>query len=101
MKERHPIIGDVRSRCLIGCVELVRDRNAKEPIVEFNTAPPLVDEIKAQLIERGLYVYVRWNLILLAPPLIIVEQDLRKGLALLEEVIGWVAKRLYTAPGRK
>jgi len=94
MKERHPIIGDVRSQGLIGCVELVRDRNTKKPIVEFNTAPPLVDEIKAQFIERGLYIYVRWNLILLAPPLIIEEEDLRKGLALLEEVIGWVANRL-------
>ena len=93
MKERHPIIGDVRSQGLIACVELVRDRNTKEPIVEFNTAPPLVDEIKAQFIERGLYLYVRWNLILLSPPLVIEEEDLRKGLALLEEVIEWVANR--------
>jgi len=93
MKERHPIVGDVRSQGLIACVELVRDRNTKEPIVEFNTAPPLVDEIKAQFIERGLYLYVRWNLILLSPPLIIEEEDLRKGLALLEEVIEWIANR--------
>jgi len=93
MKERIPIVGDVRSQGLSGCVELVKDRNTKEPIIPFNTAPPLVDEIKAQFIERGLYLYVRGNLILLAPPLVIEEEDLRKGLTLLEEVIEWVANR--------
>ena len=51
---------------------------------------------KAQFVERGLYLYVRWNLILLAPPLIIEEEDLRKGLALLEEVVEWLANRLVT-----
>jgi len=49
-----------------------------------------VDEIKAKFVERGLDVDVRWNLILFAPPLIIGEQDLRQGLAVLGEVIEWV-----------
>jgi taurine--2-oxoglutarate transaminase len=93
IKKRHPIVGDVRSQGLLGCVELVRDRTTREPIVEFNTAPPLVDAIKARFVEQGLYVYVRWNLILLAPPLIIEEQDLRKGLAIVDEVVAWVTSQ--------
>lgn len=87
IKERHAIVGDVRSQGLFACIELVRDRETREPLVEFNTAPPLVDEIKAEFSRRGLYVYVRWNLIFVAPPLILDEADLKRGLAILEEVL--------------
>jgi adenosylmethionine-8-amino-7-oxononanoate aminotransferase len=55
--------------------------------VEFNTSPPLVDDFKAACIRRGLYVFMRWNLVLMAPPLIINEQELLDGLGRLDEVL--------------
>ena len=92
LKERHPCIGDVRSQGLFACIELVRDRETRERLVPFNTSPPLVTSIKRQCLERGLFSYIRWNLILLAPPLVIGEMDLRKGVDILDEVLAWVDK---------
>jgi taurine--2-oxoglutarate transaminase len=37
------------------------------------------------LLERGLYVYIHWNNVLIAPPLIISEDELAEGLAILDE----------------
>ena len=91
LKQCHEIIGDVRSRGLLACIELVRDRDSKTPLVEFNTASPLVDQAKAEFAKRGLYVFMRWNQIFLAPPLIIESADLQAGLSGLEEVLNWIA----------
>ncbi len=90
MKQRHRCVGDVRSSGLLACIELVEDKATHRPLVEFNTASPLVDAIRAKYLQRGLFIYNRWNLILLAPPLIIEEPDLREGLGLLDEVLTWI-----------
>ncbi|MBI2193698.1 MAG: aminotransferase class III-fold pyridoxal phosphate-dependent enzyme [Planctomycetes bacterium] len=87
LRARHPCIGDVRSQGLFACIELVKDQRGREPLAAFNTSPPVVGEIRRQCLQRGLYLYNRWNLILLAPPLIIGEEDLRKGLAILDAVL--------------
>jgi taurine--2-oxoglutarate transaminase len=90
LKDRHDVVGDVRSLGLLACIELVKDRETKVPLVDFNTAPPLVDEIKAQFRDRGLYVFVRWNLIFLAPPLITDGDQLAVAIQVLDEVLSWI-----------
>ena len=93
LKERHPCVGDTRSQGLLACIELVEDRETHKPLVPFNTAPPLVAEIKQQCLDRGLFLYTRWNLILMSPPLIINESELREGLAIVDEVLSWLEGR--------
>ncbi|MFZ1751696.1 MAG: aminotransferase class III-fold pyridoxal phosphate-dependent enzyme, partial [Saprospiraceae bacterium] len=39
MKKQHPSIGDWRNTGLLGCLELVRDRETKEPFAPFNAKP--------------------------------------------------------------
>ncbi len=90
LRDKHDCVGDVRCQGLFACIELVKNRDTKEPLVEFNTAPPLVDEIKSQFRQRGLYVFVRWNLIFLAPPLIISDQEIAAGMDMLDEVLSWI-----------
>ncbi len=99
LQQRHEIVGDVRSLGFLACIELVSDRSKRTPLIEFNTAPPLVDEIKKQFRERGLYTFVRWNLIFLAPPLISDQRQLAEGLEIVDDVISWIENRtLATAP---
>lgn len=90
LAERHPSIGDVRG---LGCfwgLELVRDRDTREPLVPFNAggeaAAPVTRLTKAAL-ERGLYLFVHWNVIMLAPPLNITREELAEGLGILDEVL--------------
>jgi len=90
LAERHPSIGDVRG---LGCfwgLELVRNRETREPLVPFNAAGedalPVARLAKAAL-ERGLYLFVHWNVVMLAPPLNITREELDEGLQILDDVL--------------
>jgi len=83
--ENHPSVGDVRSIGLFGAVELVRDRRSREPVAPFNGTSPEMTALKRFLLDRGLYVYLHWNVVLLVPPLILSEDELAEGLAILDE----------------
>ena len=51
--ERHPSVGEVRSIGLFGVIELVRDRNTKEPMAPFNGSSPEMTAIREYLLEHG------------------------------------------------
>ena len=83
--ESHPSVGDVRSIGLFGAVELVRDRRTRKPMAPFDGTSPEMTSLRRFLLERGLYVYIHWNIVLIVPPLIITEDELAEGLAILDE----------------
>ena len=83
--ESHPSVGDVRSIGLFAAVELVRDRKSREPMAPFDGTSPEMIALRRFLLERGLYVYIHWNNVLIVPPLIISEDELAEGLAILDE----------------
>ena len=90
LAERHPSIGDVRGRGLFWGLELVRNRETREPLVPFNAAAeaaaPILRLTKAAL-ERGLYLFVHWNVVVVCPPLTITREELDEGLAALDDVL--------------
>ncbi|HEY5850464.1 MAG TPA: aspartate aminotransferase family protein [Lysobacter sp.] len=90
MQQRHPSIGDVRGLGAFWAIELVRDRNTREALVPFNAAgadnAPMV-EFTAACKKRGLWPFVVSNRIHVAPPLIIDDQNLREGLAIIDEAL--------------
>ena len=90
MAQRHSCLGDARCRGLMACLELVRDKTTCEPLAPFNENTPVVEELKTRFRACGLYVFVRSGLILMAPPLVIKESDLREGLQKLEGVLTWL-----------
>jgi taurine--2-oxoglutarate transaminase len=79
LAERHECIGDVRGLGLLWGLELVSDRESREPL----NARPVAKEALA----RGLHLFARGNVVLVAPPLVISREDLAEGLALLSEVL--------------
>src|SRR3954451_19449375 len=93
LAERHPSIGDIRGKGLFWGVELVKDRGTREPLVPFNAsgadASPVVALGKAAM-ERGLYLFVHWNVVMIAPPLTITREELDEGLATLDEALAVV-----------
>jgi taurine--2-oxoglutarate transaminase len=83
--ESHPSVGDVRSIGLFGAVELVRNRQTREPMAPFNGTSAEMMALRKFLLGRGLYVYVHWNTVLIVPPLIITEDELAEGIEILDE----------------
>ena len=90
MKAKHPSIGDWRNTGLLGCLELVKDRKTKEPMAPFNAKPDemvVMNRVAAKIRELGMYTFVRWNYIFIAPPLCINEKQIDEGLAIISEAI--------------
>nr|NIO07715.1 aminotransferase class III-fold pyridoxal phosphate-dependent enzyme [Deltaproteobacteria bacterium]NIS83239.1 aminotransferase class III-fold pyridoxal phosphate-dependent enzyme [Anaerolineales bacterium] len=93
IKERHPSVGDARSIGLFGCLELVKNRKTKEPLVPYNAmgeAAAITKEINRRLMAKRVYAPARWMLMFVAPPLSITEDQLREGLSVTDEVLDWV-----------
>ena len=90
MKKKHPSIGDWRNTGLLGCIELVKNRTTKEPMAPFNAKPDemvIMNKVAAKLKELGLYTFVRWNYIFVAPPLSITKEQVDEGLGMISEAI--------------
>ncbi|MDW7730211.1 MAG: aminotransferase class III-fold pyridoxal phosphate-dependent enzyme [Bacillota bacterium] len=95
MKEKHPSIGDVRSIGLFAAIELVKDRDTKEPLAPWNGPDPgIMGQISKCLKEKGVYVYPRWNYLFLAPPIAINEEELKFGLDAIDECLDLADKAL-------
>jgi len=88
-----PSIGEVRGKGLFWGIELVKDRETREPLVPFNAAgeamAPVAKLAKAAM-ERGVYLMTHWNVIICAPPLTITREELDEGLGVLDEVLSLV-----------
>lgn len=90
LKQKHPSIGDWRNTGLLGCLELVKDRASKEPMAPFNAKPDemiIMNKVAAKIKELGMYTFVRWNYIFIAPPLCITKEQIDEGLAIISEAI--------------
>jgi len=85
--EAHPSVGDVRSIGLFGILEVVKDRKTKEPIAPWNGSSPEMIALRKYCLDHGLYVYTHWHTILIIPPLIISEEQLKEGFAILDEAL--------------
>jgi taurine--2-oxoglutarate transaminase len=93
MMEQHPSIGDWRNTGLFGCVELVKNRATKEPMAPWNAAPAqmeIMNKVAAKIKELGMYTFVRWNYIFIAPPLSITKDELDGGLDIISQAISVV-----------
>jgi taurine--2-oxoglutarate transaminase len=93
LQERHSSIGEIRGKGLFWGIELVRDRETREPLVPFNATgedfAPMAELMKAAM-ERGLYLMTHWNVIMVVPPLTITREELDEGLGILDEALAIV-----------
>jgi len=90
LKAKHPSVGDVRSIGLFAVIELVKDKETKQPMAPWNAKPHemgVMAQVPGALRERGMYTFSKWNWIFVIPPLSINETELREGLRILDEVL--------------
>ena len=90
MAQKHPSIGDFRNTGLLGCIELVKNRETKEPMAPWNAKPDemeVMNQVAARIKELGMFTFVRWNYIFIAPPLIITEEQMDEGLNIISQAI--------------
>jgi taurine---2-oxoglutarate transaminase len=74
----------------MGCIELVKNRLTREPMAPFNANPTemeTMNKVAARLKELGMYTFVRWNYIFIAPPLCISRDQVDEGLAIIAQAL--------------
>ena len=98
LADKHPSIGEVRGRGLFVGIELVKNRNSREPLVPFNAkgeaAKPMT-EITRFAMQQGLYLSTFSNIIRVTPPLNIPYEDLKHGVEILDQALN-IADRHIT-----
>jgi taurine--2-oxoglutarate transaminase len=92
MKQKHPSIGDVRGLGLFAAIEFVKDRKTREPIVpwtveNYEKKNATISAVLAQMKTEGVIGYSRWNVIFIAPPLCITEEQLMEGLRVIDKAM--------------
>lgn len=87
---KHPSIGDWRNTGLLGCLELVRNRQTKEPMAMFNApsdSSSVMSRVAVKIRELGMYTFVRWGFIFIAPPLCITKAQIDEGLGMISKAL--------------
>ena len=82
LKEKHEVIGDVRGMGLMQAIELVKDRNSKEP------APQETAAVMEEARKRGLLIGkggLFGNVIRMSPPMNIAKSDVDEAFKVLDE----------------
>ncbi len=98
MKDAHPAMGDIRVTGLLGCIELVRNRQTKEPTTPWNAAADEMvptHRMAGRIRELGMFTFVRWNWIFVAPPLIITRSQIDEGLDVISQAISIADEYCY------
>ncbi|MFQ6053540.1 MAG: aminotransferase class III-fold pyridoxal phosphate-dependent enzyme, partial [Candidatus Bathyarchaeia archaeon] len=89
LQEEHISVGDVRGKGLFWGVELVKNRETKEPFVTRaqKFLPNMLKRISAAAMDRGVYIVNVINTLIIAPPLIVDEEEIDEGAEVLDEVL--------------
>ncbi len=96
LQRRHPVVGDVRGIGAHFGIELVRDRESREPLVEWHHPGGSVP-MKAfygEMLRRGVHAYGRYNVVIVTPPLTISKDELQEGFDALDASLTVVEKGL-------
>lgn len=94
----HPCIGDFRNTGLLGCIELVKNRETKEPMAPYNAKAAdmvVMNKVASCLRELGMYAFVRWNYVFIAPPLCINTAQVDEGLNIISEALKIADEHCY------
>ncbi|HEX5771635.1 MAG TPA: aspartate aminotransferase family protein, partial [Nocardioidaceae bacterium] len=97
LAENHPSVGEVRGLGVFWALELVRDRETREPLVPYNAAGPdaaPMNEFAAACKERGLWPFTHFNRTHVVPPCTTTAEEVAEGIAILDDALT-VADRYY------
>ncbi|WP_329412158.1 aspartate aminotransferase family protein [Streptomyces sp. NBC_00704] len=87
---RHPSVGEVRGVGMFWAVELVKNRETREPLVPYNAsgeANAPMAAFAAAAKKAGVWPFVNMNRTHFVPPLNVSESEVKEGLAALDTAL--------------
>ncbi len=93
VRDKHEIVGDVRGAGAFFALEFVSDRAARTPLVPWQgTSMGVMPTLFAGLKKRGAYAFGRYNVLHIAPPLTITDEQLDEAVATIDAAVGELAE---------
>ncbi|WP_371528059.1 aspartate aminotransferase family protein [Streptomyces sp. NBC_01283] len=90
LAERHPSVGEVRGLGMFWALELVKDRETREPLVPYNAtgeANAPMAAFGAAAKKKGLWPFINMNRTHVVPPCNITDTEAKEGLAALDAAL--------------
>ena len=84
LAQKHPSVGEVRGTGAFWAVELVKDRNTREPLAAYGGSSAAMGAVIAACTSNGLLPFANFNRIHVVPPLNITPADALLGLSILD-----------------
>jgi len=84
---KHDWIGEIRGTGAFWAVELVRDRETREPLAPYGGSSPAMAAILGACTRRGLLPFANFNRIHVVPPLTTSAEEAREGLDILDQAL--------------
>ncbi len=96
LAKKHKVIGDIRGKGVFWGMDIVTNRETREPIAPYGGSSPAMNELVAACRKNGLMPFPNFNRLHLVPPCNISESDAKLGLEFLDKSLSEVDK-YYTA----
>ena len=98
--EDHPCVGEVRGLGVFWAVELVRNRETREPLVPFNAsgadAAPM-NQFASACKEAGVWPFTHFNRTHVVPPCITTEEEINTGLDVIDKALALIDAQCGTS----
>jgi taurine--2-oxoglutarate transaminase len=87
LAQRHPSVGDVRGLGVFWALELVKNRDTREPLAPYGGSSPEMNAVIAACKSGGLLPFANYNRIHAVPPCNVSDDEAREGLAILDQAL--------------
>jgi taurine--2-oxoglutarate transaminase len=87
LRAKHPSVGAIRNIGLFGIIELVRSRDPYTPMTAYNGTSDEMKAVAASVRDQGMFTMFHWNSISTNPPLIVTEEQLEEGFAIIDRAL--------------
>ena len=88
---KHKVIGEVRGSGVFWAIELVKDRETREPLAPYGGSSPAMGELMAACKKAGMIPFMNFNRIHMCPPCNVSEAEVRTAFAILDQALTGIA----------
>jgi taurine--2-oxoglutarate transaminase len=92
LAERHPVIGEVRGLGVFWALDLVSNRETREPLAPYGGTSPAMGELMAEMKKRGAMPFTNFNRLHVVPPCTISDAEAKEGLAIVDDAFAAIDK---------
>ena len=81
------MIGEVRGLGVFWALDLVSDRASRAMLAPYGGSSEAMSRLTAECKARGLLTFTNFNRLHVVPPCVITEDEMRQGLAIIDEAL--------------